>query len=142
MGNLKDVRELAEHNLLASLLLLREPEYVKEVSAIICPKDFHDCAYTPPMNQHYRIFIAMQTLTSLKTNIDQVTVATKLYESINESHGGDMGNRKVSDIAEMSGMISDVDCPLDYLAYAKSVHQLANSEAIKKNHITVPIERR
>ncbi len=132
MSNLRDVRVLAEHNLLASLLLLYEPDFVKEVSAIVSPEDFHDAHYRPPLNQHYRIFVAMQALAALNIQINQVTVATKLYESIQESHGGDMGHREVSDIAEMSGMFSEVESVLDYLDYAKSVSQLANPDKSNK----------
>jgi len=144
MAHSRDVRVLAEHNLLASLLILDEPEFVLDVSSIICPKDFHDFAYSPPMNQHSRIFIAMQTLSTFGEQINQVTVATKLYESIKESHGGDMGCRNVSDIAEMSLMMSESGTALDYLEYAKAVAQLANPKGIKRPgpSISLPLNPR
>ena len=142
MSNLRDVRTVAEHNLIAALLVLRDPGYVKDVSAVVCPKDFHDSQFLPPLNQHYRIFIAMQTLAALGQTVNQVTVATKLYESIKESHGGDMGHRECSDIAEMSLMLSELECAMDYMEYAKSIAALAHPEGTKQNRITVPIERR
>jgi replicative DNA helicase len=127
---LRQLREQAEHSLLGALLIMAVPSAVREVSNIVVPKDFHDCTRQPPHNQHYRIFCAMQSVAAEGHSADQITVGQKLYETINQSHGGDRTNCDVSDIAEMSGMIASVPCSLDYMDYAQVVQRYSLQRAI------------
>jgi replicative DNA helicase len=131
---LRQLREQAEHHLLGALLIRGafdpQGDEIREVSELIVPKDFSDYQRDPPHNQHFRIFVAMQTLASQGKSINQVTVAQKLYETIDQSHGGDKSNCDVSDIAEMCGMVSECECSLEYMEYATAIRQYSLKRTI------------
>lgn len=127
---LRQLREQAEHSLLGALLIMSEPPVIREVSGLVVPKDFHDCLRPTPHNQHYRIFNAMQALAAERNPVNQITVGRKLYETIDQSHGGDKCNCDVSDIAEMSTMVGECPCSVDYMEYARTVQQFSLQRAI------------
>lgn len=113
-------RREAEESLLGAILIESaggNMECISRVKCLVIPEDFMDCHESH--NLHSRIYQAM--INSSKAP-HQINVAQNM---------ADINTLQKFDCAEMSHMISNVPCSLDYMDYAEAVHHYGVQDRIE-----------
>ena len=114
----REIAEMAEKSLLGTILLLgSDRQAIDYAHQLVTPEDFRDYQFKFPHNQRSRIYKAM-----LLCDIpDQLRVAEKLNE-LGLLASEVINGIVFSDIADMSMLMAECPCALDYPYYAVAVH--------------------